>query len=135
MYLAAYMYLYADAALCLWSLHVNYYRLEKQVRDVVHKAFWDKLREELNQEPPVFSQAMSLIEEVKEVIIADPVVSKLYMSFARVSMNIQIMLLFLYKLIFNSLGIDPSTFFFNFWHGPGSENPFVLVSSISTVMY
>ena len=79
MYLAAYMYLYADAALCLWSLHVNYYRLEKQVRDVVHKAFWDKLREELNQEPPVFSQAMSLIEEVKEVIIADPVVSKLYM--------------------------------------------------------
>ena len=57
---------------------------------------------------------MSLIEEVKEVIIADPVVSKLYMSFARVSMNIQIMLLFLYKLILNSLGIDPSTFFFNF---------------------
>ena len=78
MYLAAYMYLYADAALCLWSVHVNYYRLEKQVRDVVHKAFWDKLREEINQEPPVFSQAMSLIEEVKEVIIADPVVSKLY---------------------------------------------------------
>lgn len=57
---------------------------------------------------------MSLIEEVKEVIIAVPVVSKLYMSVARVSMNIQIMLLFLYKLILNSLGIDPSTVFFNF---------------------
>lgn len=96
------------------SCQYYYYRLEKQVRDVVHKAFWDKLREELNQEPPVFSQAMSLIEEVKEVIIADPVVSKPYMSFARVSMNIQIMLLFLYKLILNSLGIDPSTFFSNF---------------------
>ena len=96
------------------SCQYYYYRLEKQVRDVVHKAFWDKLREELNQEPPVFSQAMSLIEEVKEVIIADPVVSKLYMSFARVSMNIQIMLLFLCKLIFNSLGIDPSTFFSTF---------------------
>ena len=54
---------------------------------------------------------MSLIEEVKEVIIAVPVVSKLYMSVARVSMNIQIMLLFLYKLILNSLGIDPSTVF------------------------
>ena len=57
---------------------------------------------------------MSLIEEVKEVIIAVPVVSKLYMSVARVSMNIQIMLLFLYKLILNSLGIDPSTVCFNF---------------------
>ena len=57
---------------------------------------------------------MSLIEEVKEVIIADPVVSKPYMSFARVSMNIQIMLLFLYKLILNSLGIDPSTLFSKF---------------------
>lgn len=44
--------------------------LEKQVRDVVHKAFWDKLREELNQEPPVFSQAMSLIEEVKENMLS-----------------------------------------------------------------
>ena len=42
-------------------------RLEKQVRDVVHKAFWDKLREELNQDPPTFNQAMSLIEEVKQV--------------------------------------------------------------------
>lgn len=40
--------------------------LEKHVRDVVHKAFWDKLREELNQEPPVFTQALSLMEEVKE---------------------------------------------------------------------
>jgi len=44
-----------------------YFRLEKQVRDVVHKAFWDKLREELNQDHPVFSQALSLIQEVKEV--------------------------------------------------------------------
>lgn len=44
-----------------------YFSLEKQVRDVVHKAFWDKLREELSQDPPVFSQALSLIQEVKEV--------------------------------------------------------------------
>jgi len=44
--------------------------LEKQVRDVVHKAFWDKLREELNQDPPIFSQALSLIEEVKENMLS-----------------------------------------------------------------
>ena len=48
-----------------------FFRLEKQVRDVVHKAFWDKLREELNQDPPVFSQALSLIQEVKEVSLLD----------------------------------------------------------------
>ena len=48
-----------------------YFRLEKQVRDVVHKAFWDKLHEELNQDPPVFSQALSLIQEVKEVSLLD----------------------------------------------------------------
>ena len=48
-----------------------YFRLEKQVRDVVHKAFWDKLREELNQDPPVFSQALSLIQEVQEVCLLD----------------------------------------------------------------
>ncbi|KAL9985001.1 hypothetical protein ACROYT_G007352 [Oculina patagonica] len=44
--------------------------LEKQVRDVVHKAFWDKLREELKQEPPVFNQALSLIQEVKENMLS-----------------------------------------------------------------
>ncbi|KAJ7383614.1 T-complex protein 11 [Desmophyllum pertusum] len=43
--------------------------LERQVRDVIHKAFWDKLREELNQKPAVFSQALSLIKEVKENMI------------------------------------------------------------------
>ena len=42
-------------------------RLERQVRDVVHKAFWDKLREEISQEPPVYNQALSLLQELKEV--------------------------------------------------------------------
>ena len=51
-------------------LNNGYYcRLEKKVRDVVHKAFWDKLQEELNHDPPIFSQALSLIQEVKEVIL------------------------------------------------------------------
>lgn len=44
--------------------------LEKQVRDVVHKAFWDKLREELNQKPPVFNQALSLLQELKENMLS-----------------------------------------------------------------
>ena len=41
--------------------------MEKRVRDVVHKAFWDKLEEELSHDPPVFNQALSLMGEVKEV--------------------------------------------------------------------
>lgn len=44
--------------------------LERQVRDVVHKAFWDKLQEELNQKPPVFNQALSLLQELKENILS-----------------------------------------------------------------
>lgn len=44
--------------------------LEKRVRDVVHKAFWDKLGEELSHDPPVFNQALSLMGEVKENILS-----------------------------------------------------------------
>lgn len=41
--------------------------IEKHVRDIVHKAFWDKLSEELNEKPPNYNQTMSLISELKEV--------------------------------------------------------------------
>ena len=42
--------------------------IEKQVREVMHKAFWDALEAKLNEDPPDFSHALVLIEEVKEVI-------------------------------------------------------------------
>lgn len=32
---------------------------------IVHKAFWDLLRAELDEDPPNFTRAMSLIEDVK----------------------------------------------------------------------
>jgi hypothetical protein len=41
--------------------------IEKQVRDVMHKAFWDALEAKLSQDPPDFSHALILIQEVKEV--------------------------------------------------------------------
>lgn len=39
----------------------------KQVKDTMHKAFWDLLREQLNNEPPEYSQAMILLAEIREV--------------------------------------------------------------------
>ncbi|XP_076043222.1 T-complex protein 11-like protein 1 isoform X2 [Oratosquilla oratoria] len=43
--------------------------MEKQVRDVMHKAFWDHLREQLRQDPPSFEQALVLIQEVRDNLL------------------------------------------------------------------
>lgn len=40
---------------------------EKQIKEVMHKAFWDALQEKLNEDPPDFSQAIILLDEVREV--------------------------------------------------------------------
>lgn len=39
----------------------------KQVKDTMHKAFWEMLREQLNSDPPEYSQAMILLAEIREV--------------------------------------------------------------------
>lgn len=33
----------------------------------MHKAFWDILESELNDDPPVYGQAIRLLEEIREV--------------------------------------------------------------------
>jgi len=38
---------------------------EAHIRKVVHRAFWDVLKAELAEEPPVFNQALSLLNEVR----------------------------------------------------------------------
>lgn len=43
--------------------------LMKQVKDTMHKAFWELLREQLNNDPPEYSQAMILLTEIREVSI------------------------------------------------------------------
>lgn len=43
--------------------------LEKQVRDVMHQAFWDNLRDQLEQQPPVYSQAFVLLQEVRDQLL------------------------------------------------------------------
>lgn len=41
----------------------------KQVKDTMHKAFWEILREHLNSDPPEYSQAMTLLTEIREVCL------------------------------------------------------------------
>ena len=43
------------------------YSIEKQVKDMVHRAFWDAFQEKISEDPPDFRQAVVLIQEVKEV--------------------------------------------------------------------
>lgn len=42
--------------------------LEKRIKTMMHDAFWDLLREQLNAEPhPVYDQAIALLGDIKEV--------------------------------------------------------------------
>ena len=41
--------------------------LHKRVKEIVHKAFWDILANELSQDPPIYEQALRLLAEIKEV--------------------------------------------------------------------
>lgn len=44
--------------------------IEKQVKEVVHKAFWDAFQEKLNEDPPDYGHAVVLIAEVKEKLLS-----------------------------------------------------------------
>lgn len=43
--------------------------LEKHVKEVVHKLFWNILETELNQDPPVYDHAIKLLGEIKETLL------------------------------------------------------------------
>jgi hypothetical protein len=38
---------------------------EAHIKKIIHQAFWDLLAEELKEEPPVYNQALSLLDEVR----------------------------------------------------------------------
>ncbi|NWU99059.1 T11L1 protein, partial [Upupa epops] len=44
--------------------------LEKTVRDIVHKAFWDCLEAELKEDPPTYDHAIKLLGEIKESLLS-----------------------------------------------------------------
>lgn len=44
--------------------------LQKQVKEIIHKAFWDAFSEKLEENPPDFGHAVVLIKEVKESLMS-----------------------------------------------------------------
>uniref|UniRef100_A0A3P8SGE6 T-complex 11, testis-specific-like 2 n=1 Tax=Amphiprion percula TaxID=161767 RepID=A0A3P8SGE6_AMPPE len=44
--------------------------LGKMVRDNLHKAFWDILEAELNDDPPEYGQAIKLLEEIRAILLS-----------------------------------------------------------------
>ncbi|KAK3711944.1 hypothetical protein QZH41_009442 [Actinostola sp. cb2023] len=43
--------------------------IEKHVKEIVHKAFWDRLREDLESTPPVYIHTLNLLVELKENLL------------------------------------------------------------------
>lgn len=50
-------------------LSILFYTLSlvKRVKDILHKAFWDCLEAELNEDPPEYDYAIKLLEEIRDV--------------------------------------------------------------------
>ncbi|XP_059182394.1 T-complex protein 11-like protein 2 [Centropristis striata] len=44
--------------------------LWKAVKDNLHKAFWDVLETELNDDPPEYGQAIRLLEDIREILLS-----------------------------------------------------------------
>jgi len=44
--------------------------VERQVKEVMQRAFWDLLGEQLTAEPPVYTQALTLLEEIKTMLFS-----------------------------------------------------------------
>uniref|UniRef100_A0A8D0DJE8 T-complex 11 n=1 Tax=Salvator merianae TaxID=96440 RepID=A0A8D0DJE8_SALMN len=44
--------------------------LESRVKETLHKAFWDSLREQLTKMPPDYTHAIKLLQEIKETLLS-----------------------------------------------------------------
>nr|XP_032648481.1 T-complex protein 11 X-linked protein 1-like isoform X3 [Chelonoidis abingdonii] len=44
--------------------------LESRVKETLHKAFWDSLKEQLSASPPVYTHVIQLLQEIKETILS-----------------------------------------------------------------
>ncbi|XP_023593896.1 T-complex protein 11-like protein 1 isoform X3 [Trichechus manatus latirostris] len=44
--------------------------LEKRVKDIVHKAFWDCLSTQLSEDPPTYDHAIKLVGEIKQTLLS-----------------------------------------------------------------
>uniref|UniRef100_UPI00398E7B05 T-complex protein 11-like protein 2 isoform X2 n=1 Tax=Pristiophorus japonicus TaxID=55135 RepID=UPI00398E7B05 len=44
--------------------------LQRRVKEIVHKAFWDCLEAQLNKDPPEYNHALLLLGEIKEILLS-----------------------------------------------------------------
>ncbi|NXA39605.1 TCP11 protein, partial [Eudromia elegans] len=44
--------------------------LENRVKETLHRAFWDRLEEQLSASPPDYTQAIQLLQEIKETLLS-----------------------------------------------------------------
>lgn len=51
--------------------NVFIFSFEKQVHDIMHKAFWDLLESEIKEDSPKYTHALSLMAEMKKVYSVD----------------------------------------------------------------
>lgn len=42
--------------------------IHRKVKEIMHKAFWNLLAEQLDEDPPNYTQALVLLKEIKEVV-------------------------------------------------------------------
>uniref|UniRef100_A0A8B9N001 T-complex 11 n=1 Tax=Accipiter nisus TaxID=211598 RepID=A0A8B9N001_9AVES len=52
------------------SLPLSFLSLENRVKETLHKAFWDNLEEQLSASPPDYTQAIQLLQEIKEALLS-----------------------------------------------------------------
>ncbi|XP_056137676.1 T-complex protein 11-like protein 1 [Lampris incognitus] len=44
--------------------------LERRVKEILHKAFWDCLETQMNEDPPSYNHAIKLLAEIKETLLS-----------------------------------------------------------------
>ncbi|XP_012694542.2 T-complex protein 11-like protein 1 [Clupea harengus] len=44
--------------------------LEKRVKDIMHKAFWDCFEAQMSEDPPMYDHAVKLVGEIKETLLS-----------------------------------------------------------------
>lgn len=44
--------------------------LERRVKEIMHKAFWDCLEDELKEDPPAYEHSIKLLAEIKETLLS-----------------------------------------------------------------
>uniref|UniRef100_A0A803YG44 Uncharacterized protein n=1 Tax=Meleagris gallopavo TaxID=9103 RepID=A0A803YG44_MELGA len=51
------------------NLPLFFLSLENRVKETLHKAFWDRLKKQISASPPDYTQAIQLLQEIKEALL------------------------------------------------------------------